>query len=69
MAMALLKEKFGVIDCQAVSENELWVREQIGRTGEMNTMLVNHGIVVESIGVTEQRLEEYFVNLTGGMKS
>ncbi|HYF94321.1 MAG TPA: ATP-binding cassette domain-containing protein [Symbiobacteriaceae bacterium] len=66
-AMALLKEHFGVKDCQAVSANELWVREQIGRTGEMNTLLVTHGIVVESIGVSEQRLEEYFVSLTGGV--
>ncbi|WP_127529507.1 ATP-binding cassette domain-containing protein [Paenibacillus kobensis] len=65
-AMALLKERFGITDCQAVSANELWVREQIHRTGEMNTMLVKHGIVVESIGVTEQRLEQYFMQLTGG---
>ncbi|MEV5029556.1 ATP-binding cassette domain-containing protein [Paenibacillus sp. LPE1-1-1.1] len=68
-AMALLKENFGVTDCQAVSANELWVREQIERTGEMNTLLVHQGIVVESIGVTEQKLEEYFLNLTGGMKA
>lgn len=68
-ALALLKENFGVMDYRAVSANELWIREQIDRTGEMNTMLVRQGIVVESIGVTEQRLEEYFVNLTGGIKS
>lgn len=68
-ALALLKENFGVTDYQAVSANELWIREQTDRTGEMNTLLVQKGIVVESIGVTEQRLEEYFVNLTGGMKS
>lgn len=68
-AMALLKENFGLKDCQAVSSNELWVREQIDRTGEMNTLLVRQGIVVESIGVTEQKLEEYFLKLTGGMES
>jgi len=68
-ALALLKENFGVTDYQVVSPNELWIREQIDRTGEMNTMLVLHGIVVESICVTEQRLEEYFVNLTGGIKA
>ena len=67
--IALLKENFGVEDCQMVSANELRVREQTGRTGEMNTLLVRHGIVVESIGVTEQPLEEYFMSLTGGMKS
>lgn len=68
-ALALLKENFGVTDYQAVSANELWICEQIDRTGEMNTMLVHQGIIVESIGVTEQRLEDYFVNLTGGIKS
>ncbi|MGO4546381.1 ATP-binding cassette domain-containing protein [Paenibacillus sp. 2TAB23] len=68
-AIALLKENFGVNDCQAVSTNELWVREQIERTGEMNTLLVRQGIVVESIAVTEQKLEEYFLNLTGGMNA
>lgn len=67
-AFALLKENFGVTECQVVSESELWVREQTNRTGEMNTMLVQNGIVVESISVTEQRLEEYFIKLTGGMR-
>ena len=68
-AIALLKENFGVMECQVVSERELWVREQTNRTGEMNTMLVQNGIVVESISVSEQRLEEYFVKLTGGMRA
>lgn len=68
-ALALLKENFGVTDYQAVSANELWICEQIDRAGAMNTMLVGQEIIVESIGVTEQRLEEYFVNLTGGIKS
>lgn len=68
-AMALLKENFGVSDCRVVSQSEIWIGEQIERTGEMNTMLVRQGITVESICVTEQRLEEYFVNLTGGMRA
>lgn len=68
-AMALLKEFFGVSDCRVVSQSELWIGEQIDRTGEMNTMLVRQGIAVESFCVTEQRLEEYFVNLTGGMRA
>jgi ABC-2 type transport system ATP-binding protein len=68
-ALVLLKENFGITDYQAVSANELWIREQMERTGEMNTMLVGQGLVVESIAVTEQRLEEYFVNLTRGMTS
>lgn len=67
-ALALLKEHFGSTSYQVVSANELRIYEQIDRTGEMNTMLVRHGIVVESICVTEEWLEEYFVKLTGGIK-
>lgn len=68
-AVALLKGNFRLAECQAVSANELRVRGQTGRTGEMNTLLVRHGIVVESIGVTKQLLEEYFMGLTGGVES
>lgn len=35
----------------------------------MNSLLVREGIVVEHIGVTEQKLEEYFLNVTGGNPS
>jgi ABC-2 type transport system ATP-binding protein len=62
-AIKILKENFGITDCQKVSAKEIRVFEQVGRTGELNTMLVQNGIVVESIGATEQRLEDYFVNL------
>lgn len=68
-AIALLKENFDVSECQAPSANELWIYGQTDRAGEMNTLLVRHGIIVESISVTEQRLEEYFINLTGGMRA
>jgi ABC-2 type transport system ATP-binding protein len=68
-ATALLKSIFHVEDCLAVSQNELRIGEQLDRVGEMHTMLVQNGIVVQSIGVTEGRLEEYFVRLTGGMRS
>jgi ABC-2 type transport system ATP-binding protein len=67
-AVALLKENFGLAECRAVSANELRVRGRPGRTGDMNTLLVRHGVVVESIGFTDQRLEEYFMSLTGGVE-
>ena len=65
-ARALLQEHFAITDCQPVSATDLRVYEQTDRTGEMNTLLVHHGIVVEGIGVVEQQLEEYFLSLTGG---
>lgn len=68
-AMELLKKSFGLKEIQIVSANELLIHEQTDKTGEMNTLLVTKGIVVESIGVIKQSLEEYFVNLTGGIQS
>jgi ABC-2 type transport system ATP-binding protein len=65
-ATALLSESFGIADVKAVSARELWVYEQLDRVGEMNALLVTEGLLVEGIGATEQKLEEYFVSLTGG---
>jgi ABC-2 type transport system ATP-binding protein len=65
-AIALLSERFGASDFCAVSATELRVYEQIDRAGEMNAMLVQNGVIVDSIGVSKQKLEEYFMALTGG---
>jgi ABC-2 type transport system ATP-binding protein len=65
-AVVILREAFGITDIKAVSANELWVYERLDRAGEMNARLVTAGVAVEAIGVAEQKLEEYFVSLTGG---
>jgi ABC-2 type transport system ATP-binding protein len=65
-ASAILAERFGIADFSAVSAAELRIYEQIERTGEMNTLLVQNGVMVNGISVSKQKLEEYFMNLTGG---
>jgi ABC-2 type transport system ATP-binding protein len=65
-ATALLHEDFGIRDIKAVAANEIWVYEQLERVAEMNVLLVANRLPVAFIGVTEQKLEEYFVTLTGG---
>lgn len=62
-AIKLLKERLGISDCQMESAKEIRVFGQTSRTGEMNTLLVQSGVIVESINVLEQRLEDYFVDL------
>ena len=62
-AIALLKEHFGITDFQTISAKEIRIFEQTDNTGAMNTLLVRNGIIVESIGAADQRLEDYFVNL------
>jgi ABC-2 type transport system ATP-binding protein len=66
-ASAMLEKKLSVKDYQIVSPKELRVYEQTDKTGAINTMLVQGGITVEGIGASGQNLEEYFVNLTGGI--
>jgi ABC-2 type transport system ATP-binding protein len=65
----LLKEGLDISDLEIVSENELRIYEKFNQTVDINRFLVQHGVGVESIFINEQRLEEYFVNLTGGIKS
>jgi ABC-2 type transport system ATP-binding protein len=66
---ALLKEGLNISDLEIVSANELRIYEKVNQTLGINRFLVQHGVGVESISINEQRLEEYFVNLTGGVKS
>lgn len=67
-ASALLAEHFKISDYKAISATELRVYEQFDRTGEMVSLLVKNDIVIESIGVSKQKLEEYFMGLMGGVQ-
>lgn len=65
-AVALLTQSFGVADYKVMSKTELRVFEQIEKVGEMNALLVKNGVTVLGLFAAEQKLEEYFVGLTGG---
>ncbi|MDR1400671.1 MAG: ATP-binding cassette domain-containing protein [Treponema sp.] len=65
-AMELLKHTFNITKIETGADGELLVYEHSVKTGEINTLLATHGVVVESITVAEQRLEDYFVKITGG---
>lgn len=62
-AINLLKKHLSVTDYQAVSDREVRIFEQVNRIGEMNSILVRNELIVECLVISEQRLEEYFVNL------
>jgi ABC-2 type transport system ATP-binding protein len=65
-ALALLREKFAVADCAAAANDEIRVFEKFDSAGDINRELVMAGITVRAIVVAEQRLEDYFIALTGG---
>jgi ABC-2 type transport system ATP-binding protein len=65
-AAKLLQEKFHISDFRVASKTELQVFEQIEKMGEMNALLVKSEITVSELTAAGQKLEEYFVGLTGG---
>jgi len=65
-AVALLGIHFGIKDYRVVSKTELRIFEQVEKVGEMNTLLVKNDITVTGLFAAEQKLEEYFIDLTGG---
>jgi ABC-2 type transport system ATP-binding protein len=62
-AVAMLRERFNVSECQVSGKNEIQVFEQFDRSGEINKELVQSGIMVREISVSERKLEDYFMNL------
>jgi ABC-2 type transport system ATP-binding protein len=67
-AAALITKRFGETEIKEAAKNELWIYGHTEEAGEINTLLVTGGITVENIGVNQQRLENYFLDLTGGKK-
>lgn len=59
----LLKEKFNLTDWEQRGANEIRIYEHTDKTSAMNLYLAQHGIGLDGICVTEQKLEEYFMNL------
>ncbi|MDR2808238.1 MAG: ATP-binding cassette domain-containing protein [Spirochaetaceae bacterium] len=67
-AALLIKEKLGETEIKETAKNELCVYGHTEKTGKINTLLVTNGVTVENISVFQQRLEDYFVNLTESRK-
>ena len=65
-AVTLLNQHLNITDCQVINKTEIRIYEQVEKVGEINSMLVRNGITVTGLTAAEQKLEEYFIELTGG---
>jgi len=65
-AVPVLERGLGIRDLQVTGKNELRIYEQVDNPAEMNRLLVQEGIAVSGLFAAEQKLEEYFMELTGG---
>lgn len=51
---------------EVVDESRIHIYERLDESGTITMELSKHGILIRSISVQSQKLESYFLNLTGG---
>ena len=64
-AVLLLRRQFAISDCTC-DGNSLKIHDGAGKRGEINNCFVSHGLTVTTVGVSDEKLEDYFSGLIGG---
>lgn len=65
-AVWVLEERFEFHDYSVHEDNCIRVYEGLDRAGEVNLALVQNGVLVQSISMNEETLEDHFIKLLGG---
>lgn len=66
-AVTLLERELGITDYEVLENNNIKVFSNLDNVGEVNSVLSKSGVIVESISVKGENLEEYFMNKIGGV--
>ena len=66
-AVILLERELGISDYEVLEDSNIKVFSNLDNVGEVNSLLSRSGIIVESISVKGENLEEYFMNKVGGI--
>lgn len=64
--VTLLERELGITEYEVLENNRVKIFTDLDMAGEINSILVKNGVIVKSIGVKEDKLEEYFINTVGG---
>ena len=62
-------EKLGITNYKVISNDTVYIYEQLERSGELNMELSKAGIIVSSIQIVQEKLENYYLKLTGGLEN
>lgn len=62
-------ERMGIDGYKVLGDNTICIYEQLDRSAELNAELVRAGCMVSQIQVVQEKLEEYFIKVTGGGKN
>ena len=66
-AVILLERELGISDYEVLEDSNIKVFSNLDNVGEVNSLLSRSGVIVESISVKGENLEEYFMNKVGGV--
>ena len=66
-AVILLERELGISDYEVLEDSNIKVFSNLDNVSEVNSLLSRSGIIVESISVKGENLEEYFMNKVGGV--
>ena len=66
-AVTLLERELGISDYEVLEGKKIKVFSNLENVGEVNSILSRAGVIVESISIKGENLEEYFMNTVGGV--
>ena len=59
-------DQMGFTNYQVVNQSTIHIYERLNESAAVNMELAKAGVPVKGIGITNEELENYFLNLTGG---
>ena len=62
-------DKMGFTNYQVVNQSTIHIYERLNESAAVNMELSKSGVPVKGIGITNEELENYFLNLTGGARN
>lgn len=65
-AVTLVERELGISDYEVLENKNIKVFSNLDNVGAVNSLLSKSGVIVESINVKGENLEEYFMNTIGG---
>ena len=66
-AVTLLERELGISDYEVLEDKKIKVFSNLENVGEVNSILSRSGVIVQSISIKGENLEEYFMNKVGGV--
>ena len=66
-AVILLERELGISDYEVLEDKKIKVFSNLENVGEVNSILSKSGVIVQSISIKGENLEEYFMNKIGGV--